>query len=147
VGALTLPAAGKVYADAQVFIYTVENHAIYQPILRPLWQSIQAGSLTAISSELTMMESLIGPFKRNDLTLVGTFDQFFQQPGISFVGITTLILREAARLRAATKLRTPDAIHLATAVFTGCVLFITNDMSFRGVVNLPVIFLDDLLKP
>jgi predicted nucleic acid-binding protein len=61
--------------------------------------------------------------------------------------ITQSILREAAQLRATTKLRTPDALHAATAQQAGCVLFVTNDVGFRGVANLPAVILDDLLTP
>ena len=61
--------------------------------------------------------------------------------------ITHAILRDAARLRATTKLKTPDAIHAATAADSRCVLFITNDVGFRGVGSIPVVILNDLLKP
>ena len=61
--------------------------------------------------------------------------------------ITQPILREAARLRATTKLRTPDALHAATALQAGCVLFVTNDVGFRGVASLPLVVLDDLRPP
>ena len=52
---------------------------------------------------------------------------------------------ETARLRAATGLKTPDALHAATALLAGCALFITNDADFRRVDGLPVTILDDLL--
>ncbi len=55
------------------------------------------------------------------------------------------ILREAARLRAITKLRTPDAIHAATALQIGCALFVTNDKGFKNVPSLPHVILDDLI--
>jgi len=62
------------------------------------------------------------------------------------IGITEDVLREAARLRAIIPgLKTPDAIHAATALVHGCVMFITNDMGFRRVPNLPLVLLDDVL--
>jgi predicted nucleic acid-binding protein len=61
--------------------------------------------------------------------------------------ITQPILRQAAQLRATTKLRTPDALHAATALDAGCALFVTNDVGFRGVTGLPLVILDDLLIP
>jgi hypothetical protein len=39
-GSLTLPPSGPVYADAQTFIYSVEKHPTYGPLLRPLWESV-----------------------------------------------------------------------------------------------------------
>ena len=41
----------------------------------------------------------------------------------------------------------PDALHAATSHLAGCVLFVTNDTGFRGVASLPLVILDDLLKP
>jgi predicted nucleic acid-binding protein len=61
--------------------------------------------------------------------------------------LTQPILREAARLRATTKLNTPDALHAATAQQAGCVIYVTNDIAFRGIANLPLVILDDLLTP
>jgi predicted nucleic acid-binding protein len=146
-GPLTLPPAGLIYADAQVCIYSVERHPVYAPLLRPLWQAVQAGTLEVVSSELTLLETLVGPLKRADTALAATYEQFFQQPGIRLLPITQPVLREAARLRATTRLRTPDAMHAATAAVAGCVLFVTNDVAFRGMVNLPLVVLQDLATP
>ena len=41
----------------------------------------------------------------------------------------------------------PDALHAATAQQVACVLFVSNDVGFRGVPRLPLVILDDLLKP
>ena len=66
--------------------------------------------------------------------------------GSLIVPATQPILREGARLRAVvTSLRTPDALHAATARLNGCVQFITNDLDFRRVPGLPVVVLRDLL--
>jgi len=46
------------------------------------------------------------------------------------------VLIAAARLRAETGLKLPDAIHAATAQFTGCDQFLTND---THVPALPVL--------
>jgi predicted nucleic acid-binding protein len=43
-------------------------------------------------------------------------------------------------------LKTPDALHAASALQVGCVQFVTNDIGFRNVPGLPVVILDDLLK-
>lgn len=44
-------------------------------------------------------------------------------------------------------LKTPDALHAATALQAGCALFVTNDVGFRQVASLPLVVLDDLLIP
>jgi predicted nucleic acid-binding protein len=147
VGTLTLPASGLVYFDANAVIYSVEQHPVYWPHLLPLWQVAKGKTIEIVSSELVLMETLVGPLKNGDTGLAKAYEQLFQQAQTRLLPITQPILREAARLRAATKLKTPDAIHLATARQAGCTLFVTNDAGFRGLVGLPLVILDDLLIP
>jgi predicted nucleic acid-binding protein len=147
VGTLTLPTSGLVYLDANPLIYSVEKHPVFGPLLQPLWQAAQAKSIDVISSDLVLMEVLVGPLKSGDAALESAYEQALFGTDMRLISITHLLLREAARLRATTKLKTPDAIHAATAAHAGCVLFVTNDTGFRGIAGLPVVILDDLLKP
>ena len=55
------------------------------------------------------------------------------------------IFDAAASTRAETGLRTPNAIHAATAIRAGCALFVTNETDFRRVKNLRKAVLDDFL--
>jgi predicted nucleic acid-binding protein len=146
-GTLTLPTSGLVYLDANAVIYCVEKHPVYWPLLQPLWLAAKGKTIEIVSSELTLMETLISPLKSGDTILVNTYEQLFQQAQTRLLPITQDILRVAARLRATTKLKTPDAIHLATAQLVGCVLFVTNDAGFRGIATLPLVILDDLRTP
>jgi predicted nucleic acid-binding protein len=108
---------------------------------------VQAGTLEVISSELALMETLVLPLRKSDAALVAAYEGFFQQPGVHLIPISTAILKEAARVRATTSLRTPDAIHAATAGQSGCALFLTNDYGFRAAAALPLVILQDLLTP
>jgi predicted nucleic acid-binding protein len=144
VGTLTLPPSGLVYLDANPVIYTVEKHPVYGPLLQPLWQAAQAKAIEVVSSELVLLETLVGPFKSGDTALERAYDQALLGTDLRLLPITQIILREAARLRATTRLKTPDALHVATAQQAGCVLFITNDVGFRGVPSLPLVILDDV---
>ncbi len=146
-GALSLPASGLVYVDANPIIYTVEKHAVYGPLLQPLWQAARARTIEVVTSELTLMETLVGPIKTGSTTLEQAYEQALLGTDMRLLPITQSILREAARLRATTRLRTPDALHAATAQQAGCALFVTNDVGFRGAAGLPLAILDDLLKP
>jgi predicted nucleic acid-binding protein len=146
-GALTLPTSGRVYVDTMTLIYTVERYPAYWPLLEPLWQAAQAGSIEMVSSELTLLEALVGPMKSGDNALEKAFDQALSGTELRLLPITQTILREAARLRATTKLKTPDALHAATAREAACALFVTNDVSFRVLAGLPAVILDDLLGP
>lgn len=146
-GSLTIPASGVVYVDANPLIYSVERHPDFASLLRPLWQAAQARTIEVVSSELVMMEVLTGPLKQGNAPLVAIFEQALTGSDLRLIPITQSILRDAANLRATTRLKTPDALHAATAHQVGCSLFVTNDVDFRGQLRVPLIVLTDLLAP
>jgi predicted nucleic acid-binding protein len=147
VGTLTLPGSGLVYLDANPIIYTVEKHPLYGPLLQPLWQAAQAKTVEVVSSDLVLMEVLVGPLKSGDTALEKAYEQALLGTDLRLLPVTHPVLREAARLRATTRLRAPDALHAATAREAGCVLFVTNDAGFRGIGSVPSVILNDLLTP
>ena len=54
---------------------------------------------------------------------------------------------EAATVRAATDIKLPDAIIVATAVISGCDALIGNDKTCaRRVTEIPYIYLDEVVK-
>lgn len=144
---MTLPSGGAVYLDSVALIYTIERYPSYFPLLQPIWQAARAGSIGVVSSELALMETLVGPLKSGNASLVASFETALLGTDMSLLPITQSVLRDAAHLRATTKLRTPDALHAASALLAGSVLFVTNDAGFRGVPGLPLVVLDDLLTP
>ena len=80
-GSLILPSSGPVYADALIFIYSVEKHPIYALTLRPLWEAVARGDLEVLSSELSLMETLIGPLKQGDAVARDGLRELLRQPG------------------------------------------------------------------
>ena len=145
-GQLNLPLNAKVYVDTAVLIYSVEGHPDYRELLRPLWLKLKASELEVISSELSLMEVLIVPLRNKDTALVNDYEQLMLEGDMQLIPISQTLLREAARLRATTNLRTPDAIHVATAMNTGCTLFLSNDRGLRGISHLSVVILQDVLE-
>jgi predicted nucleic acid-binding protein len=61
------------------------------------------------------------------------------------IDLTRDQLRAAAQLRAATGAKTPDALHLVSALGAGCKIFITNDRRLPTVPGLRVIQLSSFL--
>jgi hypothetical protein len=55
--------------DTNSFIYTVELVAPYQALLEPFWQDVRAQGRYALTSELTLMETLVKPLQARDITL------------------------------------------------------------------------------
>ena len=74
------------------------------------------------------------------------FRDLFGTDDFRLIPATRSLWKDVARLRASTGLKTPDALHAATALSVGCTLFITNDADFRRAQGLPIVVLDDLLR-
>ena len=142
-GPLGLPSTGIIYVDTQILIYSIEQIAPYSDLLVPMWEASDSGELEIATSELTLMEALAGPMKTGDRRLVKAYDELLNSADLTLVPIDRKVLLSAAKLRVQTPLKTPDAIHAATALCIGCSAFITNDAAFRTVRSLPVQILND----
>jgi predicted nucleic acid-binding protein len=65
-------------------------------------------------------------------------------PNLDLIPISRAILLDAAGLRARHRLRTPDAIQLATAFSSGAILAITDDEAWAHIVGIETLLLADL---
>lgn len=144
-GRLIFPASSKVYLDTPPIIYSVEKHADYWRILISLWQSLKSGEIKVVTSELTLLETLVQPIRQNNKNLIAAYETLLTKTEIELFPVTLDVLRESAHLRAAENLKTPDAIHAATAATANCQYLLTNDPAFKRVQNLDVVILSDLL--
>lgn len=145
-GSLNIPSTGFVYLDTDSIIYSVETQPVYWPMLKPLWEAAGTHKARLMSSELTLMETLVGPLKNADHVMASAYERLFQSLELQVRPISRDVLREAAQLRASIPaLRTPDALHAATALLENCAMFVTNDAGFRRVPSLPVAILDEIL--
>ena len=145
-GPLTLPTHGPVHLDANGFIYSVERVESYRTLLEPMWQQARAGQFDVASSDITVLETLVKPLREDDKVVEMLLRSMFDAHEVSLIPATRELWEDSARIRAATGLKTPDALHAATALSAGCTLFVTNDGDFRRVQGLPVIVLDDLIE-
>jgi predicted nucleic acid-binding protein len=146
-GQLALNSSAIVYVDTAILIYTVEANPAYFTALQPLWQQFQAGDIELITSELTLMETLVTPLRKSDSILVSDYEQLLTASEIKLLPINQSILKTAAYLRATTNLKTPDAIHASTAINNSCTIFLTNDRGFQNnALNLPVLILSEVIQ-
>jgi predicted nucleic acid-binding protein len=146
-GALALPNNGSVYLDANSFIYSVERIDPYKAILDTLWQAITVRQLTVVTSELTLLEVLVKPLKVGDTATAATFRTVLRHsPDVQMLPVTQSVLEEAAHLRATANLKTPDALHAATALLHECTLFVTNDSAFLRIAHLSVAVLSEIVQ-
>jgi predicted nucleic acid-binding protein len=130
---------GAVGLDAVAFIYFIEEHPTYLPVLQPLFAEADKGR-TLVTSALTLHEVLVVPVRLGNLSLADRYDAVLTESrGVRLIDITLDQLRAAARLRAASRIKTPDALHLTAAMTQGCRCFVTNDRRLPDIPGLNVI--------
>ena len=100
----------RIYLDANVTIYLVQNTP-NAPQVRTYLQA-QVDSILC-SSNLSLLECLVLPFQQANRHLQQRFYTFFQS--LELIPARRQVFLRAAQIRAATRLRTPDALHLAFA--------------------------------
>jgi predicted nucleic acid-binding protein len=145
-GPLIEQLGARPYLDANVVVYMVENYDAYVGFSAALTAALDQGNLVAVTSELTLAEVLVKPYQLDRAELIQAYETFLEPDGaLQVEPVTGPVLREAARLRARSRLRLPDAIHAATAVAAGCSVLLTNDHGLRQFQDLPVKLVADLL--
>lgn len=135
----------RVYLDTNIWIYSLEEYSYFAYSLRQLFQSIDDGELEAITSELTLAETLVKPLRDSNLELQTVYRLAIQNlGGLSVLPVSRDVLLKAAEISANTRLKLPDAIHAATAILSECSTFLTNDELFRRVSELYVVILSEI---
>jgi predicted nucleic acid-binding protein len=136
----------RVGIDTSPFIYAAEDHPTYSVPSDYLFRWLAAGRSIGVTSTLTMTELLVLPHRDQS---PGAADSMFstaiQMGNIEWLSPSLGVADRAARVRAAYRLRTLDAIQLATAVTAQATGFITNDKAFTKVTDLEVLLLDELV--
>lgn len=137
---------GRIGLDSMIMIYHVEDHDAYTPLTVPLLELLEAGRMTAVTSEITRLEILAQPFRAGRQDLIVQYKAVLDHyPHLSLIPLDSGVAEEAARLRARYDLRTPDAMQLASAIKGGARGYVTNDHAHRRVAELEVLVLDDML--
>lgn len=134
----------SVYLDSNIFIYAIEGFDKYRSVLVDLFTAVEGGNIIVVTSELTLAECLVKPFKDNNKGLEEVYTSHILGSGsLTLIPIDRDCLIKSAELRGKTNLKLPDAIHVASAIGYGCDLFLTNDVAIKNAGILEVITLSD----
>ena len=148
-GSLKLDAAfrnvQRIYIETAPLIYLVEKNPHYIATMLGIVDFIETERLPGFTSVVALTEILVQPLRLGNTDraqqyydiIVGRYD-------FTLVSFTSEIAISAAAIRARYGLRTPDAMHAATAVKSDCDAILTNDRHFRRLQDLNVLVLDDL---
>jgi predicted nucleic acid-binding protein len=134
--------------DTAPFIYYLEEHPVYLPLLEPFFAAVTDGSVRVITSTVTLLEVLVVPSRDGDENLVRSYRQMLLDTrGIDVHPVSEEVAATAAQLRGDYNVRTPDAIQLATAICGSASHLLTNDKRLPSLPSIRVLLVDDLLTP
>ena len=131
---------GAVGVDTAIFIYFIEEHTQFLPLVEPLFRQVDDGRRELVTSALTLLEVLVVPYRSGNQLLAERYEALLTQSrGVRVAEISRDHLRAAAQLRAATGVKTPDALQLVAALASGCTAFLTNDRPLPTIPGLPIL--------
>lgn len=132
--------------DTAPMIYFMERNPRYLATLRGFFQGLERGDFRAVTSVVTLIEVLTRPLQLGNKRLADDYrDILFGTAGLLTIPLSRDVAEQAAQLRAAHGLRTPDAVQLATATLEQASFFLTNDARFLKVPDPVCLFLDQLV--
>ena len=123
-----IPAGSLVGIDTVAWIYLLERHPDHHRTVRAFFARLEAGELRGVASALVLAELLVPAYRAGDEARARELARVLERfPNLRIVDLDGAVAAQAAALRARYGLRTPDAIHCATAIRAGCDTFLTND--------------------
>ena len=117
----------KVYLDTCCVIYLLEDVPVFSEQIRK-FMAINTDAILCISP-LVRLEALVKPTIDGNIALIADYEIFLADQ--QWLTIGDVEFDRALALRACHKIKSPDALHLATAMQYDCVEFWTNDERLR----------------
>ena len=138
----------NLYIETAPFIYYTERRVGYVEKMQRVFLAVDQGHILVSTSVVTLVETLMKPLQATNVMLIDRYRQmFYRTQSITLLPVTAQIAESAAYLRARYNLRTPDALHVATALAARCDAFLTNDLAIKRVTEIRVLVLDELYDP
>lgn len=130
--------------DTPIFSYHLSDHPRYAPLTAVILEAIESGRVAGLTSAITVAEILTLPAQAGDLQAMQDYELFLTSfPNLRVAPLDVPLARETALVRAATDLRTPDAVQVAAARLYGADAIITNDHRWAARVPAPAVILLD----
>jgi predicted nucleic acid-binding protein len=130
--------------DSMLFVYHFEGNEEFGPAPGRLLREAEEGRCRLVASIVTVLEVLVVPKRHRKESLCRRYRDLFESfPNLSVLPVGPEVVEIASDLRAAHNLRTPDALHIATAIHAGADAFISGDRRLPNVQEVRVMRLQD----
>ena len=127
---------GSIVIDTSVLIAYLDGGEVFSPAATFLLdQLVAGGSHPAVISAVTVTECLVRPFRAGPAAVATAATFLGHFPNLRVRPIDHVVSMEAARVRALTGLRTPDAIVIATALVEDIATIVTGDKQWDRALS------------
>ncbi len=117
----------RAYLDSNIVIYYITLPPAFGSRAQSHLAALQSSGNVFVASDLTRLECRATWLAAGDGGVLAEFDRFFSTSVSEIVPLTTPVCDRASLIRGVHRFKTPDCLHLAAAVESGCDLFVTND--------------------
>jgi predicted nucleic acid-binding protein len=122
----------RVYFDTNIFIYLLEGNETLHTQIDELKASILEGDCSIFASDIVFTEILPPLVRSGNTEATNKLLEFLQEENaFHLVPLTRDVCIQAGVLRGQTGMKTPDAIHVASAMAENCNTFLTNDTGIQ----------------
>jgi uncharacterized protein len=126
-----------IYLDACCFIYLVEGQPEWRTVVAQRLRNLEPAS-KLITSQLARLECRMKPMRDGNRALLERYDALFAADRVVVVDVSEHVIDRATDLRARHGFKTPDAIHLATALESSAAEFWTADAALSRCTDIAV---------
>jgi len=129
----------RLYLDASSIIYSIEGVPEFrQATLRWIEQAEAAEAGALVTSRFSRLECRVKPLRDADADTLAHYEGFFARADLVLVEVSADVIEHATELRARYNVRSPDAIHLASAPREHADVFVTGDRQLRRCTEVKV---------
>jgi predicted nucleic acid-binding protein len=121
----------RIYWDTMLFAYILEGNPEFGQRTREAYEAITGHGDTICTSVFTVGEVLVKPKAVNDLRAYTAIRTFMRGGEVELLPFTIDIAEQYSLVRAQTKIKAADAIHLASAIRGRVDFLMTNDLDLR----------------
>src|SRR5438045_4089766 len=129
----------RLYLDSCCIIYAIEGVPQFrEAVLKRIAEVEASADGVLLTSRLSRLECRVKPLRDGQKELLISYDAFFDHRPLFLAEISAGVIERATALRAMHGFKTPDAIHLATAIEERADNFLTGDARLSRFADIQV---------
>ena len=115
----------RIFLDTAPIIYYLQRNEMYFEKMKHIFVELRKKQTEFVSSDVTIAEYCVFPYRTENQTLVEQFDNFMQIANVNIIHTSEDIAKKSAQIRAKyPAFKMMDSLQIAFAVYSNCDLFL-----------------------